>query len=104
AAHRLHREVEAALLLARTFLAERGDRAVDERGLFCPERGVSKAEAIHYAGAIVLDQHVGREHERARARLVRRILEVERDRALVAVERGEVFAVATGDRGPLAHA
>ena len=103
AAHRLHRDVEAALARARSRLAEGRDRAIDELGLLGPERLPAKTQAIHDAGTVVLDHDVGGQDQPARRRLVRGVLEVEHDRALVAVERGEVLAEARADRRPLAQ-
>jgi hypothetical protein len=100
---RLDGQVEAALPAARPVLSERRDRAVDQRGLARTEPVPAQPEALHHAGSAVLDEDVGLEHERARRVAGRRVLEVERDRALAAIDRREVLGVAVRDRWPLPH-
>ena len=96
-------DVEATFGATRTVLPESRDRAVDERGLARSEPVPAKAQALHGPGAAVLQQHLGLQHELARDLQVGRLLEVQRDRALAAVEAGEVLAVAAGQRWPGAH-
>jgi hypothetical protein len=99
----LDRQVEAALGAARAVLPESRDRAVDERGLAGAEPVPAEAEPLHRAGPAILDEHVGLEHQRAGEVARGRVLEVEHDRALAAVDRCEVLAEAFGDRRPLPH-
>ena len=66
-----------------------GDRAVDEPGVLLAQPLVADAEAVHHAGAEALHQHVGLAHEPQQHLAPLLALEVEADRALVAVEREE---------------
>ena len=103
AAHGLQRQIEAGLARARSFLAEGGDGAVHEIGLCLAQRRMVEAKTRHDAGSVVLEHDLRGGDEVARPLVVARILEIERDRALVAVHRGEVLAVAVLQRRPLPH-
>ncbi len=63
------------------------------RGIALVQRLVRKAEAVHHTDAEVLHQHVGAVDEREQTFAVGRLLQVEHDAALVAVDAGEVAAV-----------
>ena len=52
-----------------------------------------KSHAVEHAGAEILHQHVAALHQRGQDFLALRVLGVERDRALVVVEHGEIQAV-----------
>src|SRR5215468_11732554 len=77
-----------------------GQRAVNEPRVEL--RGVLKAEAeaLHYAGPVVLDQHVGTRDQPPRCIDASGLLEVETEAALVAVGYDEIgtdaFELATG--------
>ena len=70
-------------------LAVAGDRAVDEPGVLLAQALVADAEPVHHAGAEALEQHVGLAHEPQQHLAPGLGLEVDADRALVAVEREE---------------
>ena len=76
-------------------LAEAGDAAVDDARIDRPASLVVDSEAVLDIGAVVLDDHVGGfgEAQEDLARLG--LLEVERERALVAVEVEEVARFAS---------
>jgi hypothetical protein len=80
-----------------------GDRAVDDRRLERADVVVTETQAVHHAGPVVLDDDIGGLDERAGLLDIAGILQIERDRALVAIERGEVLAVAVGDGRPRAQ-
>src|SRR5947208_15599792 len=65
---------------------EGGDRAVDEPGIDGRERLVAQTERLHRPRPEVLDQDVAPAHESRQHLGALRRLEVERDRALVAVD------------------
>ena len=72
---------------------------------------MAEAEPLHHAGPEILQHDVGREAQGARRREICGVLQVEDDRALVAIDRSEVLGVArrlrggrrAGERRPLAH-
>ena len=61
--------LDTALGGARAGLAEGGDRAVDEGGVFLCQRWVIETEFRHHAGAEVFEQDVGRPREAACVRI-----------------------------------
>ena len=63
------------------------------RGLSRLNRLPRETQAVQYAGAEVLDHHVGGLEQLGEDRLALLALEVQGDAALVAVEHGEVKAV-----------
>ena len=111
AAHGLHGDVERALLGVRAGLAIAGDRAVDEPRIARLQLVVAEARADQRARPEVLDEHVRVLDQRVELGEIGLVLDVERDRPLVAVERGEVAgehviraARALVQRRPAAHA
>ena len=110
---RLDGQVEAAFGAARPILAEGRDRAVDERRLARAEPVPAQAESGHGSRTVVLDHHIACHHQLAGEVARRRVFQVERDRALATVDRGEVFTEALfvgahfvgamTDRWPLPH-
>ena len=90
AAHALDHEVVAGALAVRPGLAEAGDRAVDEARIDRLQVVVAEAVAREVADLVVLDQHVALRGELAHDRLALRLREIDGDRLLAAVGRGEV--------------
>ena len=90
----------AAFLRARTGLTERGNGAIHQRRVVDRQRRIIEAQALHHAGAVVFDHHLCAQRQCARSRHVVRVLQVQGDRALVAVQRGEILAVAIRKRLP----
>ena len=82
-------------------LAEAGDLAVDDAPVPFRDLLVADAEPLQGAGAEVRDDDVRALAQARRHRCVRRLLEVERDRALVAVRRVVVGRPAGGVGGRL---
>ena len=78
----------------RTILAERRNRHINQRWLAPPQLRRIEAETRHYAGAKAFHQCIGAVHECQKRSLAGRAFEVNGDRALVAVERLEMPAVA----------
>ena len=78
-----------------------GDRADDQARVAPHQLGNGQAEALHRAGAEVLDDHVRAVAELERERVGAGRAQVERDGALAAVElrelRGEVGSVGDGE-------
>ena len=70
-------------------LAVAGDRAVDDAGVHLAHALVADAEAVEHAGAERLEHHVVVAHEPQQHLAAALALEVEADRALVAVQRQE---------------
>ena len=95
-AHRLQQQVVAGQARGALGGAERGDRARHKARVALAQRVAAEPPRGHQAGAEGLDQHVGALAERPRQLAVAVVDEVERDRALVAVEAevvGRVLAV-----------
>src|SRR4029079_11534569 len=82
---------------ARPGLAEPGDRAVDDAGMRRRERVIPEPEALHRAGSEVLDDHVGARDERVEDSPRARVLQIERDALLVAVDAEEIGAFAANE-------
>ncbi len=81
--------VVAGAVAVRPVLAVAGDRAVDDPGVLLLEPLVADPEPVQHAGAEALEQHVGLAHEPQQHLAPRLRLEVDADRALVAVQREE---------------
>src|SRR6185503_10011382 len=93
-AHALRDLVEAGTVAVGAVLAEARDAGEDDPRVQLLERLEVYAEAVLHVRAVVLDHHVGGLHQ-ARQDLARlRDLEVERQRALVAVQVLHVRPVA----------
>ena len=103
AAHGLDGEVEAAFLRARAGLSVGRDRAIHQPGIARLQCLVAQAQAVHHAGTVVFDQHIDGERQLARQLQVTGVFQIQGHGALVAIERGEVLAVAVGDRRPAAQ-
>lgn len=103
AAHCLNGQIEAAFLRARTGLPIRGNRAIDDARLERTNVVVTEAEVVHHAWPIVFDNDIGALNQLLRLLDVLGILQIERHRALVAIERSEVLAIAVGNRRPRAQ-
>jgi len=94
----LHERLVARRILARPRAAEGGDRAVDEARVDGGQRIVAETEALHGARAEVFDDHVRRRHEGFHHLHRLRLLEIELEAALVAIEKeiGGRFAILVG--------
>jgi hypothetical protein len=97
-AQRLREEVVAGQRAGLLAGAERGHRARHEPGVRLPQRLAVEPPARHQPGPERLDQHVGPRGEPARELDVAGIAEVERERALVAVESEVVGRLAVAIR------
>jgi hypothetical protein len=94
AAHALGDLVEARPRAVGAVLAEAGDAGVDDPGIDRPEIGIGDAEAVLHVGAEVLDDDVGPGDQALEERDAGGRLQIQGQRALVAVEVHEVGAVA----------
>jgi hypothetical protein len=97
-------EIVAGVLRPRAALPVAGDRAVHQGGVDLPERIPAEAQAVHDAGPELLDQNLGLGDERQEPRDLLRVLEVERQAALAAVEQREAQALAVQPGRVAAHA
>src|SRR5262249_37972259 len=93
-AHALRNLIEARPLAIRAVLAEAGDAGVDETPVERLEALVIDAEAEFHVGPVILDHDVRGPDHLAENVDAFRLLEVERDAALVAVQVLEIRAVA----------
>ena len=89
--------------------AETLDRRHDHLRIEALDLLPGEAHAVEHAGAEILHQHVAGLDQRGQDFLALRVLGVERDRALVVVEHGEIQAVDVGlvlqlAAGDVAHA
>ncbi len=103
ACNSLDRQIEAAFARARSRLPVSGNGTVDERRLLLHEAFVAEPVLGHHARSIILDDDIRRKRQLTRALAVARVLQVQRDRLLVAVHRCEVLAEALTQRRPDAH-
>ena len=91
-------------------LAEARDAGIDQARVDGLQRGVVDLQPRSHAGAIVLDEHVGAAHQFVEGFKPLRVLQVDLDAALVAVQREEAAAVlalefeAHGAAGLITHA
>ena len=69
-------------------LSEAGDRRIDQTGIDRGHRLITQPQPLHGAGPKPFQQDVGRSDEIPEPLLVAVRLEIERHRALVAIERG----------------
>ena len=81
--------VVARAVAVRPVLPVAGDRAVDEPRVLLAQPLVADPQPLHHAGAEALQQHVGLAHEPQQDLAPRVGLQIDADRALVAVERQE---------------
>ena len=98
AAHALHDHVVGGVLRVRAGVAEARGRGVDQLGIPLVQRVPAVAQLLHRAGPEVLDDDVGLLEQLLEDRAVLVVLEVERDRFLAAVDRGEVGRLAVDER------
>lgn len=84
--HALRDEVESTLAGVGARLAETGDGGVDERRVDRREVFVTESERAHHAGPVVFHEDVRLRRERPEDRLAARILQIDDDAALVAVD------------------
>ena len=101
AAHRLSDQIEAAAIAVRTGMPEPGDRAIDQTRVERMHRVIAEPETIERAGSEVLDEDVRRCRQRAHQCRALGALQVDRDRAFVAIDEVERpertgFGFATG--------
>src|SRR5580704_5749706 len=94
AAHALGNLVEARALGIGTVLAEARDRAQHDARIHFLQALVVDAQSELHVGAVILDHHVGLLDQLHEDGLAVRLLQVERDRALVAVQVLEVRPMA----------
>src|SRR5262249_36772353 len=71
-------------------IAEAADRGIDDAPIALAQRLVGEAETIHHAGAGVLDYHLCRFDQLEKNLAAARLLEIEADRELVAVDALEI--------------
>ena len=81
-------DVVSGLERARPGLPEAGNRTVDETGIACRQRLRSEAEPFHHARTELLQNHVGRVDQLQHLLARGRILEIELDAGLAAIEHG----------------
>ncbi len=87
ARQRLDLAVIAGLVAIRAGLAEAGHRAIDQPRVDLGQRGIADAEPVHHAGAEILHDHVGVGDQALDDLDRRRLLQIQRQAALVAVDR-----------------
>src|SRR6185369_8074265 len=94
----LGERVETGLLPPGAVWPEGGDRAVDEARVHALDRVVVDAEPLGHPAPEALDDHVGPRGEPAERVPALRLLDVETDAALVAVDREVEHALSVADR------
>ena len=99
AAAGLHDHVVGRLAGVGARAAESGGRGVHEPGIAGPEHVAAEAEPLHRAGPEVLHEHVGPIDERQKRLPIDRILQIEREALLAAIDAGEVAALAARQEG-----
>jgi len=83
--NRLDHRVVGLVGGARAVGAETGDRHADQARVARGQVGIHQTQALHHAGAEVVDQHVGTGDQRGQYRPGGRRLQIKRDTALAAV-------------------
>ncbi len=73
---------------ARIIRRETGDRTVDEARVALRRAFGAQSEAVHHPWSEVLDEHIGAVHEASRRLSLRCRLQVKRDAAFAALEKG----------------
>ena len=94
----LHDGVVARLGASRSGLPEARDRAIDEPRMPWRHRGVVEAQPGQRAGPEVLDEHIRLRDQPLEDLAAGRLLEIERDAFLVAVDAQEIRAFAVQER------
>ena len=97
---RLHDEIERRTVAVRSVLPETGDRAVHDARLPLANALVVDAELCDGPDAKVLEHDVGALEQPEEDRFAFRMLEIERDALLVAIEVDEVRRLAAVERRP----
>ena len=90
AAHALRHQVVAGARGIGAGLAEAGDRAIDQAGVFLAQAGIIETELGKPADLEILDQHVRARRELAHDAAPFLALEIELDRALAAIGSVEI--------------
>jgi hypothetical protein len=90
-------------------LAVAGDGAVDDARIDRPHRLVADAELVHHAGPEALENHVGIARQAQENLDARRLLQVQAQALLVAIDDAEeqavaAFPVAARSPGPISRA
>ena len=101
-AHRLDDHVVGRLAAVRSGVAEAGHRGIDQARETGVQGSPAVAELRHHARPVVLDQHVGARQQRLEHRAAVVGFEVEGDRLLAAVDRGEIGRLAVLERPDVA--
>ena len=96
-------EIVGGDVALRPGLAVAGDRTIDEARIDLGDAVVIEAEARHDAGAELLDQDVGARQQGIEPGAVGRVLQIERQALLAAIEQRETDAVLAPMRGIVAH-
>ncbi|MNX42295.1 hypothetical protein D3C86_727130 [compost metagenome] len=96
-------EVVAGGARQRAALAPTGHAAVDQARVARPALRRPQAQALHHAGAISFDHHVGCFDQRHGLRVVFRLLEVQRHDRLAEAQRTHLFAAQTPGHRALAR-
>ena len=94
----LHHRVVTGFRAPGSRLAEPGNRAINETRMLRREPLVPQPDPLHLRGSEIFDQHVGPREQRIQNRPRALVLEIERERLLVAVDAEEVGALAA-DKG-----
>src|SRR5262250_213703 len=97
---RLEDEIESGAVPIRAVLTEAGDGAIDDAGVSLARHLIAEAEALEGARAIVLEHHVRALHEPEEELLAARMLEVDLDPLLVAMQAHEVRGLSAGQPRP----
>ena len=98
-AHRLDQAIVAGSWRVRSGLPEAGNRAVDQAWKHCVQIIVTQSVFRQRADLEVLHQYVALRNQLARDRLAFRSRDVERDRALVAIDADEIGALLSARHG-----
>ncbi len=93
-AHALHDQIVGCAVRRRPLLAESGNGCEDQARIARVHRVIAKAKPRDGAGREVLHQHIGRIDQPPKRFLAKIRLEIERNRALVAIDRQEVTGFA----------
>ena len=98
AAHRLRDRIVGRPVRIGAFpaalVAEAAQRGIDEARIGLRQRLIGQPQPLHHAAAVIVDQHIGLRGEPAQHVLARRLLQIDDDRFLVPVDRGEIRPVA----------
>ena len=87
----------------RAGLAVAADAHHHQAGVERLHRVPAEAQALHHAGPVVLDQDIGVRQQPGEHLLAGRLLEIDRDAALAALDRHRLQRHAVGEQAHLAH-